>query len=385
MKNRHEISLHDLAGKRGNVVLSVDRYGGIPLLGLTRLFRRRRTMPSPVQSIGLVKLTPIGDTVLLAGVVTDIAAAFPGAEIVFFAGPENAAIVRLFRGPSEVVVVPGTRPAAVVQELRRRHFDVVVDFGPWSRLEAGYAAWSGAFSVGFRTPNQARHFCHDAVVEHSDKVHELHNYRNLVYVLGVDSHTQPRLEVPGAVAPQRLPTQPYVVLHPWPSGVHSEYKQWPIERWVELASRLSAAGFTVALSGGENDASLSRGLAMRCASDVVDMAGHFSLTELLDVLYASSCVISVNTGTMHLAAASGAPTVALNGPTSELRWGPISERSVSVNSSFEGCGFLNLGNEYRGHRRDCMLGIDVERVFEAALKVMSLAPIATDRGTMAHE
>ncbi len=379
MKNRHEISLHDLAVKRGNVILTADRYGGIPVLGLTRLFRRRRTMPSPVQSIGLMKLTPIGDTILLAGVVTDIAAAFPGAEIVFFAGPENAAIARLFRGPSEVVVVPGTRPAAVVQELRRRHFDVVVEFGPWSRLEAGFAAWSGAFSVGFRTPKQARHLCHDAVVEHSDKLHELDNYRNLVQVLGVDSRTQPHLEAPGLVAPERLPGRPYVVLHPWPSGVHSEYKQWPTERWVELASRLSAAGFTVALSGSKNDASQSRALAMRCTSEVVDLAGQFSLVELLDVLYASSCVISVNTGTMHLAAAAGAPIVALNGPTSEVRWGPISERSVSVNSSFEGCGFLYLGNEYRGHRRDCMLGIDVERVFEAARKVMSLSPVATNR------
>jgi Glycosyltransferase family 9 (heptosyltransferase)/D5 N terminal like len=70
----------------------------------------------------------------------------------------------------------------------------------------------------------------------------------------------------------------------------------------------------------------------------------------------------LNTGLMHLAAATGTSTIALNGPTSAQRWGPVGERVVSVNSDLAGCGFLNLGFEYNGQRTDCMHGISVERV-----------------------
>jgi heptosyltransferase I len=100
---------------------------------------------------------------------------------------------------------------------------------------------------------------------------------------------------------------------------------------------------------------------------MVDTAGEFALDELLDVLAASACVVTVNTGVMHMAAAVGASTVALNGPTSSRRWGPIGPRAVSVDSSFAGCGYLDLGWEYRGRRQDCMQGIPVERVVDAVV------------------
>jgi ADP-heptose:LPS heptosyltransferase len=70
---------------------------------------------------------------------------------------------------------------------------------------------------------------------------------------------------------------------------------------------------------------------------------------------------------MHLAAASGAPTVGLNGPTSARRWGPVGERALSVDSGFDGCGYLHFGWEYRGQREDCMVGITVDRVLDAVL------------------
>jgi ADP-heptose:LPS heptosyltransferase len=68
---------------------------------------------------------------------------------------------------------------------------------------------------------------------------------------------------------------------------------------------------------------------------------------------------------MHLAAAVGAPTIALNGPTSAARWGPIGPNVVCVDSELPGCGYLNLGFEYDGRRTDCMQGISVERVATA--------------------
>ena len=109
----------------------------------------------------------------------------------------------------------------------------------------------------------------------------------------------------------------------------------------------------------------SAAVAQTLGGTVVDATGAFRLDELLDVLAGADCVVSVNTGVMHMAAAVGAPTVGLNGPTSELRWGPLGRNAVSVNSELPGCGYLDLGWEYRGRREDCMQGIPVEAVLTA--------------------
>jgi ADP-heptose:LPS heptosyltransferase len=95
-------------------------------------------------------MTAIGDTVMLSAVVADLAAALPDAELVLFVGRDNSGVASIIDGVTEVVVLPTTRPGAVVREIRRYRLDVMLDFGPWSRLEAVYAALSGArFSAGF--------------------------------------------------------------------------------------------------------------------------------------------------------------------------------------------------------------------------------------------
>jgi ADP-heptose:LPS heptosyltransferase len=336
--------------------------------------RPRHELPVDIRRIGLLKLAAIGDTVLMSAAVADLAAALPKAELVLFVGRDNVGVADVIEGVAEVVVLEASRPVKAVRELRRRNLDVLLDFGSWTRLEALFSAVSGArFTVGFRTAGQARHACQDVSVEHEATLHELENYRQLVRQLGIVPVAVPTLRPSGASAGEHRPNAPYVVIHAWPGGYRSELKEWPADRWVELASQFSSAGLGVVLSGGPIDGPRSSRLASEMASAgdvVVDTAGRLSLVQVLDLLVGSVGVISVNTGIMHMAAASGAPTVGLNGPTSSERWGPIGPFAVSVNSSFEGCGYLNLGSEYKGRREDCMLGISVDDVARAAFALM---------------
>ena len=46
-----------------------------------------------------------------------------------------------------------------------------------------------------------------------------------------------------------------------------------------------------------------------------------------------------------MAAATGVPLVALHGPSSPHRWGPVSKNAIVVEPPLRGCGFLNLGFE----------------------------------------
>jgi ADP-heptose:LPS heptosyltransferase len=213
-------------------------------------------------------------------------------------------------------------------------------------------------------------------VPHSNGVHELENFRRLVRTLGVDSRSTPSIAIRDVAGGADLPAPPpYIVFHMWPGGFRSHLKEWPEASWDALASRLGAVGFSIVLTGSRGDAARTESFVRASASakdvQLVNAAGRYGIEELARVLRAASCVVSVNTGVMHIAAAIGAPTVALNGPTNELRWGPVGARAVSVNSDFPGCGYLNLGFEYDEGPADCMQGISVEPVADAVLRLCS--------------
>lgn len=356
------------SSERGNPLLrAADRGLGIPLVAAAGLLRRRRPRPADLARVGVLNSTNIGDTVLLSAVLRDLAAARPDCDVVLFAGPRNSAVARLIDGVRTAPITLSD-PRSAIRAIRAERLDVVLDFDSWPRIEALYSLLSGArYTIGFRTAGQHRHYGYDEVVDHSPLLHELENYRLVVGPLGVSSTSDPALRPPGLVSRDRLPRDPYVVFHLWPTGQRSELKEWPEDRWRALATELGERGYAIALTGGPADRERTETFARSLPEelDVTDTSGTFALDELLDLLAASACVIAVNTGVMHMAAAVGVPTIALNGPTSSRRWGPIGRRATSVDSSMPGCGYLDLGWEYRGRRQDCMLGIEVERVVDA--------------------
>lgn len=317
-----------------------------------------------------MKTTGIGDVVLLSAVARDVAEAFPEADVAIVGSEENLALARTVDGV-RTVELPVATPWKAVPVLRREGFDVILDFGQWSRLEALYAALAGgSWTAGFETPGQRRHPAYDRSVRHRDDVHELENYRRLVATLDVTSTSLPRFTPRGPFPVPR--PRSYMVFHLWPGGYRSDLREWPLPRWRELAERMTRRGFALLLTGGRQDSERNERFIRSCqdGANLTSLAGRCSLAELIAVLADADCVVSVNTGVMHLSAAVGARTVALNGPTAARRWGPIGPRTVCIDSEYEGCGYLNLGFEYEGRRTDCMDGISVDRVSAAALELV---------------
>jgi heptosyltransferase I len=358
-------------GERGNRTLRIaDRVVGIPAIlavGAWRRVRRRHARPVPLRPrvIGLLKASGIGDAVVLSGVIADLRVHFPAATIVLFSGENNYAFARLLDGLDDVVRLPVRRPHEALRLMRARRPDVVIDFGMWPRLEALLAVLSGATWVaGVRTPGQHRHFAYDAVVEHSSD-HEIVNYRNLAATLGVRSTSLPGLRAGSQEA--RPLAQRYTVLHLWPGGANAAERAWPGERWFDLAQTLDRRGYAVVLSGGPADVEKTLALVEDWKARSLDTRSIAGLRaeETIVWLRHASGVVSVNTGLMHVAAAVGTPTVALNGPTSSRRWGPLGAHTRCVSSPLVPDGYLNLGWERDDRYRTCMDAITQQAVMAA--------------------
>jgi ADP-heptose:LPS heptosyltransferase len=370
-----------MAGERGNKILRLlDKWAGVPLIAAAGLTRRRNTRPArELRRIGALCLGCIGDLVLFSGPLADVLAAHPAARLTVFCSKPNLDVARMIPGVAEVVVLPVKRPWEAVRLVRASgRFDAWIDSGQWPRLNAllSFAA-RAAFRVGFMSPGQHRHYVYDAVVPHLRTRHELDNFRALAATLGAKGGALPAL-VPLADAvegiPGGLPQTPCAVLHAFPGGYRSHMKEWPLERWAEVAEHLAARGLSVLLSGGPADAPGNAEIARQAAArgvPVTDLSGVRVAPTALLLAHAALCV-SVNTGIMHLAAAMGAPLVSLNGPVSVARWGAATApgKGEALNSTRACAPCLHLGFEYGCEAGGCMADISVEEVLAACGRLL---------------
>ncbi len=120
---------------------------------------------------------------------------------------------------------------------------------------------------------------------------------------------------------QDLP-RPVVALHP---GSGSEKKNWPVDRWRELALHLLAnAGFegSLLIIVGEADEAQAAALNSLGQNPRVRFARNLPLPELAAVL-AGTTFAGHDSGISHLAAAAGARCLVLFGPTDPGVWRPL--------------------------------------------------------------
>jgi len=92
--------------------------------------------------------------------------------------------------------------------------------------------------------------------------------------------------------------RPLIILHPEVSEVKRQYS---IEQWVSAAQRLSEDYQLVITGKKETDG----------ITGAVSLCGQLSLEELIVLIKHASLLLSVNTGTIHIAAATATPVVVL--------------------------------------------------------------------------
>jgi len=357
-------------GSRKNRIL--DYWVGVPLLNLLATFRlRRKKLPENIRRIGVMCSPALGDTLLFSSVLRDLRAHFGyEVEIVHFCMKSNLAAAEIIPGADRRVVIDLTDPAATVKQMRAEHVDVLFDFSSWQRLTAFYSLMAGAkVTVGFTTAGQYRGRGYDLQVVHRADRHEVENFRAILQSLDIPTGAPPQVVVADGRPDQLSDTPDIVVFHLWASGQQSWLRQWPEDRWIAVAQQLAGPETVFAITGAPSDMVRTEPFVQKMHAaglQAVAFTGTDGFRSLTRLLKRVRVVVSVNTGVMHLAAIVGAPTVSINGPNRNGRWGPVGPRAIGVEAPGEGCGYLHLGFNFDGQATDCMERITVEMVVAAA-------------------
>ena len=124
-------------------------------------------------------------------------------------------------------------------------------------------------------------------------------------------------------------TPPIIALHP---GSGSERKNWPLQNWIALGNHfLTSSGGSLVIATGEADQEQAAELETIWKNSPVRFATAFRLTDLAALLE-NTIFVGHDSGISHLAAATGASSILLFGPTDPEIWGPLNPNARVIHA-----------------------------------------------------
>jgi ADP-heptose:LPS heptosyltransferase len=267
-----------------------------------------------------ISSTRIGDAVLSTGLLDHLMRAHPEARFTIVCGRVAEGVFRRMPRLDRLIAVEKRRYSLhwleIWGQLATTRWDLVVD------LRASAIAWllwtrERKIIQGGRRPG--------------------HRLTHLAALLGVEPPPLPVIwtspEDTTRAAALLPEGRPWLVLGP---TANWHRKVWPAERFAELALRLTAPdgalpGAGIVILGGPGDQERSMATPVLTAlPQALDLVGKLDLPEVAAVLARAAIFIGNDSGLMHLAAAAGAPTLGLFGPTPSDEYGPAGPKAQAV-------------------------------------------------------
>jgi ADP-heptose:LPS heptosyltransferase len=335
------------------------------LLGLIR--KRSIKHPDTVKRIVVVKLSAIGDTLLLYPALRALRVKYPEAEIIAIATKINREVFSRCKYVDKVI-------SANPKMLMLRP-DIAIDFDQWTRLSAILAAATRpGYLIGFSTDGQRRHYAYDLAIPHSRTEHEIECFLKLSVAAGAEQ-TDTCLEfevteiesadVQKFLNAHGVKPKEFVVMHP-ETPAHGQQRHWPADNFIKLGKKIISDTDKYILLTGTPAEQASNTVIQSAIGPWVICVPPVSLGFIAALFAQSSALVCGNTGIMHLACAMDTPIVALHGPTNPSKWGPRTKSALAVarKSPLQCSPCLYLGFEYGCDNNSCMRAITADAVFE---------------------
>lgn len=302
-------------------------------------------MPSPSRILIYLPCC-IGDVVLATAALAALRRAYPQAHIAWAVGGWSMGVIAAHpaldalheTGAAALPVRSIGGFADTVRLLRHARYDTLVSLVR-SPLMSAAALLSGIPArAGIDSGGRGFGYTHRAIINPAQPRHEAQVYLDVVAALGVDTtDCYANVPVPAAergIAARHGITSPYVVINPAGGrnpGMMMDVKRYPPAQLAALADRLAARmGARLVIMAGKDDAEIVAALRRHLRAPALEFVGTLSFGAIAALAAESALYIGNDTGLTHYAAAAGARTVMLLGPTDPARYAPFTPRSLAL-------------------------------------------------------
>jgi ADP-heptose:LPS heptosyltransferase len=275
----------------------------------------------------------LGDAVLSSGLIKTLIDEIPGARFTIVASALTAPLFAQTPGLDGLIVMEkrprGAHWFTLWREVRTRHWGLVVDLR------------GSALAKILRPTRRAVHQAGGAPVHKVIEAARLLKLEDAppAPFLFTNAEIEARAEALTAGA------RPILAIAPAANWIG---KTWPAERFALVARKLLgldgplAGGRLMVVGGPEDQGAAEPVKAAVPRSRCIDLVGREDLLVTFASLKRARLFIGADSGLMHLAAAAGAPTLGLFGPSDETLYAPWGAQTRTVRGARSFADFRQL-------------------------------------------
>ena len=299
--------------------------------------------PEQVKRILIIRLAPLGETVLTTPVIRALRHHFQDAYIAYMVAPTREDLVSANPRLDEVLTYQASVPKLIYQ-IARRNFQMAVILQPTFRLVVHTFLARIPFRVGFETNSGGKKLLNIAVPNNTAQ-HETQRYLDVVRALGVGItddepemfvNSEGKAWITNFLKIKKLDDgKPIIGLNP---GAATVYRRWHVSKFAILGDRLREIyGAHIVITTGPREGELANQVAAQMSHSPV-IVNQATPMQLAALLKRCNLYISNDTGPMHLSTAVKTPTIALFGASNLIQWAPPWDRHAVV--ARKACEFM---------------------------------------------
>ncbi len=317
-----------------------------------------------IRRILLITLSNTGDVILTSPLVEALLKEFPGVKLDIVVGPNGREIFEKHNKISKIFIYDKHTDLfekfRLIKKLRKMHYDMAVDL-----KNSGIPFLIGA-RVKSKVMGRAKGGIHKkdqhlAIIESMGI-----NIKDAGLNIEIDKEDFENIEI----LLENIKSK-FVVVS---CGAKSHTKRWPASYFAALIDFIkNDLGYEVILVGkDEGDFPDSDRVVIRKVKDLmqtepIDFLGKTNLRELTALIKKSSLLITNDSAPLHIASALNTPTIAIFGPTDEVKYGPLASKGIVLRKALKctPCEKAQCRYNY-----ECMRQITVDDAINAVKEIL---------------
>ena len=346
---------------RVSLMKYIDEYLGRILVfiisGFKKLYGNKKIQKTGMSNnILFIKFWGIGSIVLTSPAVRKVREANPDSKIFFLTLNSNYEICRELKSADEIITVDISKPGAFISDfinktkmLRNINFDSVYDFEFYTYFSALVIfLLKCRRSFGFDNLKNNRKILFTDTILFNDHIHTKDNFLHLVNadesVRSLNS-VHPEFPVLKSIS-KNSNGLTKIVVNVNASKLAYE-RRLPEKNFIKIINHITEKfKCKVFLTGSNNETEYVKSIFSNIKNKdlVSNLSGKTSVSELTALISSSCCLITNDSGPLHIASALNIPVIVFFGPETPVRYGPLSNKSLVFYKDLECSPCMSISN-----------------------------------------